>query len=253
LWAGDDLGLRKAILAKKINWGEIMSWIPGWESIQATGWWSGFYFWASITSLIGLGISEVASHRYSERRDELMEIQQRDEKNQHDDDMARLHLETSKANAETAKANEAAARANERAAELKLELDKEVAARQPRHLTPEQKATVVEALRNSPKGKVFVVSSFFDAEARQFGAEIEDALRASGYEVKEIPQDRPQRPIGYTSPGAWLWVHNLNDPDGLHAKPIQDAFKAAGLYLDGQAHPDLLEAGEVMIAVSSHP
>lgn len=94
-----------------------MGWIPGWESIQATGWWSGFFFWASIVSLIGLGISEVASHRYSERRDELLETQQRLEKQQHDDDMARLHLEAAKANAETAKANEAAAKANERAAE----------------------------------------------------------------------------------------------------------------------------------------
>jgi hypothetical protein len=94
-----------------------MSWIPGWQSIQATGWWSGFFFWASIISLIGLGISEFASHRYSERREESLEIQQRKEKDQHDSDIARLRLETSQANAETAKANEAAAKANERAAE----------------------------------------------------------------------------------------------------------------------------------------
>jgi hypothetical protein len=57
----------------------------------------------------------------------------------------------------------------------------------------------------------------------------------------------------YTSPGAWLWVHDLHDPAAPHAKEIQEAFKAAGWYFDGQAHPDLLEAGEIMIAVSSHP
>jgi hypothetical protein len=123
-----------------------MGWIPGWESIQATGWWSGFFFWASIISLIGLGISEVASHRYSERRDELLETQQRIEKEQHDDDIARLHLEAAKANAETAKANEAAAKANERAAEAEVAFIK---FRKPRStlLTLEVRSEMTEKLR----------------------------------------------------------------------------------------------------------
>jgi hypothetical protein len=67
-----------------------MSWFPGWDSIAGTGWWSGFFFWASIVSLIGLGVGEVISHRYSERKDELVERQQLDEKKQHDEDMARV-------------------------------------------------------------------------------------------------------------------------------------------------------------------
>jgi hypothetical protein len=57
-----------------------MSLIPGWDSIAGAGWWSTFYFWASIISLIGLGTSEVASHRYSERKDELVGQQQLIEK-----------------------------------------------------------------------------------------------------------------------------------------------------------------------------
>lgn len=81
-----------------------MSWIPGWESVASTGWWSGFFFWASIASLIGLGISEIASHRYSERKDELVAEQQLIEKQQHDEQIAGLHLETAKANEEAAKA-----------------------------------------------------------------------------------------------------------------------------------------------------
>ena len=75
-----------------------MSWVPGWESIQAAGWWSGFFFWASIASLIGLGISEVASHRFSERKDELVERQQIADKERHDNDIARVQHDAALAN-----------------------------------------------------------------------------------------------------------------------------------------------------------
>lgn len=121
-----------------------MGWIPGWESIQATGWWSGFFFWASIVSLIGLGISEVASHRYSERRDELVETQQRVEKKQHDDDRARLHLEAVKANADAESARAEIAEANARALEAKVALEKFKA---PRLLTIEQGTRIADKLK----------------------------------------------------------------------------------------------------------
>ena len=80
-----------------------MGWIPGWDSIASAGWWSGLFFWGSIISLIGLGISEVASHRYSERKDELVERQQLVEKKEHDDEIARLHLEAANATKEAAR------------------------------------------------------------------------------------------------------------------------------------------------------
>lgn len=73
-----------------------MSWIPGWDTIAGAGWWSGLVFWLSIISLIGLGAFEVASHRYGERHDELVEEQRLAEKRVHDEEMARLRLETAK-------------------------------------------------------------------------------------------------------------------------------------------------------------
>jgi hypothetical protein len=109
-----------------------------------------------------------------------------------------------------------------------LALEKEVAACQPRHITADQKAQLINALQLSPKGKVFVQGSFFDAESRQFAAEITEVLKAGGFDPTEVPQNRANRPIGYTSPGAWLWVHDLHDDAAPHAKPLQDAFKAAG-------------------------
>lgn len=70
-----------------------MSWIPGWDSVVAAGWWSGFYFWAGIAALISLGAFEVASHRYSDRKDELAAIEQEAVQRHHDEEMTRLHLE----------------------------------------------------------------------------------------------------------------------------------------------------------------
>ena len=53
-----------------------MSAIPGWDSVASSHWWSNFYFWASILALISLGVMEVVSHRYSERKDELAASEQ---------------------------------------------------------------------------------------------------------------------------------------------------------------------------------
>jgi hypothetical protein len=98
-----------------------------------------------------------------------------------------------------------------------LALEKEVAACQPRHITADQKAQLINALQLSPKGKVFVQGSFFDAESRQFAAEITKVLKAGGFDPTEVPQNRANRPIGYTSP--WLWVHDLHNDAAPHAKP----------------------------------
>jgi hypothetical protein len=60
-----------------------------------------------------LGVFEVISHRYSERKDELAAVEQDSTQRRHDEEMARLHLETAKA--------------NERAAELNTTLEKKSA------------------------------------------------------------------------------------------------------------------------------
>src|SRR6266478_667417 len=87
--------------------GNIVWWIPGWDSVAGAGWWSGLYFWASIVALIGLGAAEVASHRYSERKDELAGVEQEAAQRRHDEDMARVQYDS--------------ALANERAAQLEKE------------------------------------------------------------------------------------------------------------------------------------
>lgn len=85
--------------------------------VAAAGWWGGFYFWLSICALIGLGIFEVASHRYSDRKDELAGIEQEAVQHRHDEEMARLRLTT-------AQIQERAATLEKEAAEARLSLSK---------------------------------------------------------------------------------------------------------------------------------
>lgn len=95
-----------------------MSWIPGWDAAASAYWWSNIYFSASIVALILLGVFEVISHRYSERKDELTATEQQRIQDQHDKDMAAVHLQASQANERAANLEKEAAAANERAAEI---------------------------------------------------------------------------------------------------------------------------------------
>jgi len=140
-----------------------MSWIPGWNSVADAGWWSGFFFWASIASLIGLGISEIASHRYSDRKDELVTDQQRVDKKNHDDEIARLHLETAQANERAAKLQEAAAW---------------------RVLSPEAKAGLADNLRNAGGGLVEISYPANDPEALFLASQIEGVFKQLNAEKK---------------------------------------------------------------------
>jgi hypothetical protein len=67
-----------------------MSWIPGWELITSANSGSNFYFWAGIAALLALGIFEVFSHRYTERKDELVAHQQDETQRRHDERRRRV-------------------------------------------------------------------------------------------------------------------------------------------------------------------
>jgi len=110
-----------------------MMWWPGWSTVEGASWWSNFYFWISIGSLFLLGASEVISHRYTLRTEDLVAQEQTETKRLHDTEIARVHLET--------------AQANEKAAEAQLALAKYRAAR---ILSPEQLAALGVAMSKYP-------------------------------------------------------------------------------------------------------
>jgi hypothetical protein len=49
-----------------------MNWLPGWDSIENTGWWSSFYFWVGTACLVGTLFSTVLNYFYSSHRDRLV-------------------------------------------------------------------------------------------------------------------------------------------------------------------------------------
>jgi hypothetical protein len=207
-----------------------MSWIPGWDSIGATSWWSGFFFWASIFCLIGLGIAEVASHRYSERRDDLIEIEQREIQRRHDEDMARVQHDTAQANeraaqlekeaanarAAVAGANARAAEASQKAAEAQLALEKFKA---PRMLTLDQQRQIAERVKSFNKMRFDLSAITGDPEALALSGQIADALKMGG----------------------WTWIE-FNHPDG----PFMTVFSF------GSDIPNVGQQGRIGVDIKVH-
>ncbi|MFZ1964848.1 MAG: hypothetical protein WAU78_15520 [Roseiarcus sp.] len=167
---------------------------------------------------------------------------------------AKLEKDAANANAETAKATESAAKANERAAELQLALEREIAARQPRHITAEQRTAILDFLRDKePKGEVFVAWKLFDEEAGQFGRQILAVLKDSGYDAKEPPNG--QGAVSFGLPGQWIM---FKDPDFAtkpsYAGSIQAAFKQVlNILFDGTAWKSDFPDVSVLIIVGAKP
>jgi hypothetical protein len=140
-----------------------MNWLPGWQSAAAAGWWSNAWFWASLASLLFLGVCEMISHRYSERKDELAARQQDVVQRQHDKEIADLQFQT--------------AEANRRAAEARLALEKYKA---PRTLSAAQRATF--ALRLQPfSGQKYVLSVAAGQEAADLVCLFDKLLTEAGW------------------------------------------------------------------------
>lgn len=146
-----------------------MSWIPGWDSVASAGWWSGVYFWLGIGALIALGAFEVASHRYSDRKDELAAAEQKATQKQHDEEMARLHLET--ANAQ---------RATEELRQRNLELEQAVA---PRIFDPRPAIQPLTAFKGTKVALVAVP----DLEARRLERMVAEALASAQWDITFLP------------------------------------------------------------------
>ncbi|WP_315812475.1 hypothetical protein [Bradyrhizobium sp. SZCCHNR2028] len=161
-----------------------MAWIPGWDSIESAGWWSGFYFWLSIVSLIGLGAFEVASHRYGERRDELAEKQHIAEKLAHDTEIARLNLET--------------ARVQERASTAELDLAK-LKLTAARVLTPAQQEELRLALASFGPIDAAVgvpIREQANPEIKPFAEQIALLLQSAGWGNGVLYSVQQETPVG---------------------------------------------------------
>jgi hypothetical protein len=187
-----------------------MNWIPGWDSITSANSWSNFYFWAGIIALLALGVFEVFSHRYTERKDELVAHQQNEVQRQHDEEIARLHLETAKA--------------DERATQLErenLEIRTKIAGRR---ITQEQHEILHSELAKSPG--IFNIQSMIDGESALFASDIFQTFVGANWTI-----DKKEFPLGEIWTG--LIIFQTDDPAALR---VAEAFKAAHIpFLIGDA------------------
>jgi hypothetical protein len=184
--------------------------------------------------LILLGVFEVISHRYSERKDELAAAEQDSTQRRHDEEMARLHLETAKA--------------NERAAELNTTLEKERSARlamldqlKPRDITRKQMATIADAIRGHI-GTVYLYP-LADPEAPPFMYAISETLKAAGADVKLIlardeKSGAPIFPEKFDVPVSIVGITAYESPSagpGGFVDTIMRAFASAGISIVGHS------------------
>jgi hypothetical protein len=198
-----------------------MFWIPGWSSVAGSHWWEGFFFWVSIGGLILLGVAEIASHRYAQRKDELAAIEQQEVQDQHDKDMAALHLKAASLEKEAAAANERTA-----------EIEKYTAWRR---LSQEQSDAILNEIRPIQK-RVVLAYIGNDPECLFMAAQLEHIFKYAEWKVQL--QSRI-----YSRELLWnFWI-----PDTDHnevAKTLKRALEKAGLIVDaGQVRDaDLLTA-----------
>ncbi len=148
-----------------------MSWIPGWDSIAGANAGSNFFFWASIGALILLGVSEIVSHRYSERKDYLTAQEQDATQRQHDEEIARLHLETANAN-----------NAAEELRQKNLELEAAIA---PRGLEQGHSSAALKQFA----GTQVLLASVPDFEARRFASQFTVMFQMAGWKYAFLPPD----------------------------------------------------------------
>jgi hypothetical protein len=178
----------------------LMSWLPGWNSIASAHWWENLYFWAGIVALILLGVMEVVSHRYTERKDELASVEQGTIQRQHEEEIARLHLQTAELTADAEKSRAAIADATARAAEANQIAERERLARiklekalEPRRINAEQAKVIGDFVRDHLPNLVIAVTRW-DVEAQGFAREISMAIAQQNhgkmptYELLEKPQ-----------------------------------------------------------------
>jgi cell division protein FtsL len=174
---------------------------PGWGSLSAV---SRIHNWAEIAGIVFLAllvVAETITWKYGNRKDSLTEQQQTAEKQQHDEEMARLHLET--------------AQAQERAAQAQLELEKYKA---PRALTTEQQRGIENALKPFA-GQEYALSVAPGEEPASFLCLLDGILTRAGWKQHAV--------IGSVTVGTDCGTAALNSLTGIDARRSPNASPAS--------------------------
>ena len=139
-----------------------------------------------------------------------------------------------------AKQQERAALAETALAEVRQQLEH-------RHLTPKQRAQLVELLKTKPKGTVLLTCPMNNTETADYMAEIGDTLKEAGWGVaRDIPRIFPTTPIGIELSVA------RNDVPNPAVEAFDDALETIGMVIAKRSlMPDL--GTDIRILVGANP
>jgi hypothetical protein len=138
--------------------------LPGWGSLPAV---TRFHNWAELAGIAFLGllvITELVAYRYGQRKDELTAQEQTATDHRHDEEMARLHMETAQMQA--------------RAAGAELELAK---IKLPRTLGPARQQAIAVATRPFADQRYRVAISGAADDGIDFWGSLYATLESAGW------------------------------------------------------------------------
>jgi hypothetical protein len=227
--------------------------------------WQSVVVWANVVALVGGVLTGAALFVSAWVSSNIADVVQQDA----DRRIAEARTSGDEARADAAKANQRAseaaeraasleketAQANERAAELKLALEKEIAARQPRQIEKQRLPALREALTKIPnKGEITITWKLFDEEAERFGKQLLEVIRESGFNAKEA-----RGPFGLGIPGQWILVRDLKKYETAPSwvGELQAALNnTSRFYFNGQQMDPAMKPeifGDISIAVGAKP
>ena len=203
--------------------------LPGWDSLSAV---TRYHGWAEIAGIIFLAllvIAEVTAYRYGHRKDDLTDRQQTATNQRHDDELARLHLETAQANERAAKLQEAAAW---------------------RVFPAEVKAQLVNGLRNAG-GLVEISYPANDPEALFLASQIEDIFKQLNVGKVPFPWNLTIQPRQFSRSIFWgLRIFGQNSDE---VEILRRAFTSAGMPFLVDPVPNILNDSPGMMISGGPP
>ncbi len=211
--------------------------LPGWDSLPAV---ARYHSWAELIGIVLLGllvVAEVVTFKYGYRKDDLTEQQQNATDQRHDEEMARLQLET--------------AQANEKLQAEHLERLKLEAIIVGRQLTVEQIASIANTLKRFAGREVYLSSYTGDAEAARFSLQIKMALEESGIHIEDL--------IGMTVVGQGIagggglrfgiHIEGINSDDDLISAVVDGLEKHGNVKVETITRPGMIRAGRATLGI----
>ena len=144
----------------------------------------------------------------------------------------------------------AVASQQERAAIAEKELLEVKARTAPRRLTEGQRVTLRTELQASPKGRIVILSMTDSPETHRYAMDFEEVLKQVGWDCRMQPILRLSE--GQPPTGVILAMENpLAVPDWVN--PLAHALKKAGVKMEAQTVPQLVDNAPISLVVGYKP